>query len=199
MPSIKTQTIYIYIYIYIYQTQLYICRSTTFSCQGFFVVCVYMHINPDLNSNRWLGHIIWSVNCDVTGPLWHQQKAVPCLGWDESISNTRRLSRTTGCARRSHGLTTVLSLAWESPYLGKTVFVLRRGPALVQQDRCYQRTHQQQFVCITVTSHLVLTDNRKKHRSSALLALCGGNPSVTGKRIDAMASSWMGAISSSID
>ena len=23
---------------------------------------------------------------------------------------------------------TVLSLAWESPYLGKTVFILRRGP-----------------------------------------------------------------------
>ena len=29
------------------QTQLYICRSTTSFCQGFFVVCVYMHINPD--------------------------------------------------------------------------------------------------------------------------------------------------------
>ena len=30
-----------------YQTQLYICRSTTSLCQGFFVVCVYMHISPD--------------------------------------------------------------------------------------------------------------------------------------------------------
>ena len=30
-----------------YQTQLYLCRSTTSSCQGFFAVCVYMHINPD--------------------------------------------------------------------------------------------------------------------------------------------------------
>ena len=27
-------------------------------------------------------------------------------------------------------LTTVLSLTWESPYLGKTVFVLKRGPAI---------------------------------------------------------------------
>ena len=26
------------------------------------------------------------------------------------------------------GLTTVLSLTWESPYLGKTVFILRRVP-----------------------------------------------------------------------
>ena len=25
---------------------------------------------------------------------------------------------------------TVLSLTWESPYMGKTVFILRRGPAL---------------------------------------------------------------------
>ena len=30
-----------------YQTQLCICRSTTSLCQGFFVVCVYIHINSD--------------------------------------------------------------------------------------------------------------------------------------------------------
>ena len=29
---------------------------------------------------------------------------------------------------RSEGLATVLSLTWKSPYLGKTVFILRRGP-----------------------------------------------------------------------
>ena len=29
---------------------------------------------------------------------------------------------------------TVLSLAWESPYLGKTVFILRRGPDSVRKD-----------------------------------------------------------------
>ena len=34
-------------YIQKYQTQLYICRSTATLCQGFFVLCVYMHINPD--------------------------------------------------------------------------------------------------------------------------------------------------------
>ena len=36
-----------YGYVQKYQTQLYICQSTTSLCQGFFVVCVYMHINPD--------------------------------------------------------------------------------------------------------------------------------------------------------
>ena len=29
---------------------------------------------------------------------------------------------------------TVLSLTWESPYLGKTVFILRRDPASVLTD-----------------------------------------------------------------
>ena len=37
-------------YIQKYQTELHICRSTTSFCQGFFVVCVYMDINP-INSN----------------------------------------------------------------------------------------------------------------------------------------------------
>ena len=37
----------LYRYIQKYQTQLYICRSMTSMCQVFFVVCVYMHINPD--------------------------------------------------------------------------------------------------------------------------------------------------------
>ena len=31
---------------------------------------------------------------------------------------------------------TVLSLTWESPYLGKTVFILRRGPDLYNGDLC---------------------------------------------------------------
>ena len=32
---------------YTQKYQLHICRSTTSLCQWFFVVCVYMHINPD--------------------------------------------------------------------------------------------------------------------------------------------------------
>ena len=36
-----------YRYIQKYQTRFYICRFTTSLCQGIFVVCVYMHINPD--------------------------------------------------------------------------------------------------------------------------------------------------------
>ena len=43
MLSIKTQT---YRYIQKYQTQLYICRSTTFMYQVFVVVCADMHMNP---------------------------------------------------------------------------------------------------------------------------------------------------------
>ena len=34
-------------YVQKYQTQLYIGRSTSSLCQGFFVVCVYKNINPD--------------------------------------------------------------------------------------------------------------------------------------------------------
>ena len=40
-----------------------------------------------------MGHLIKSVDWDVTGPLW-RQKAVSYLGWDKSISDTRRLPRT---------------------------------------------------------------------------------------------------------
>ena len=39
------------------------------------------------------------MNCDVTGPLWRHQKAVSCLGWDKSISDTWRLTHTPRCTR----------------------------------------------------------------------------------------------------
>ena len=42
-----------------------------------------------------------------------------------SIDRCRLTSIGSPC---QDGLTTVLSLTWESPYLGKTVFILRRGP-----------------------------------------------------------------------
>ena len=74
----------------------------------------------------YIGHLIGSVNCDVTGPLWRNQKAVSCLGWHKSISDTRHLSHTPECTRQD-GLATILSLTWESPSLGKMVFTLRRG------------------------------------------------------------------------
>ena len=60
------------------QTQLYICRFTTSLCQGFLAVCVYMQMDPS-NSNGSLGHLIGSVNCDVTGQSWRHQKVVSCL------------------------------------------------------------------------------------------------------------------------
>ena len=60
-----------------------------------------------LTFNEWLGHLIGSVNCDVTGPLWRHQKAVSCLGWDKSISDTRRLSRTPRCTRQ-----VIISWCW---------------------------------------------------------------------------------------
>ena len=52
--------------------------------------------------------IIRSDNCDVIGPLWPHQKAASCVGWDQSIWDTRCLSRTPRCMRQD-GLTTVSS------------------------------------------------------------------------------------------
>ena len=92
-----------YGYVQTYQTQLYICRSTTSMCQGFFAVCVICS-KISTNSYGWLGHLIGSANCDVTGQLWRHQKAVSCLGWDKSISDTWCLSRTPGCMRQFHPL-----------------------------------------------------------------------------------------------
>ena len=37
---------------------------------------------------------------------------------------------------------TVLSLTWESPYLGKTVFILRRGPVWPVIAHCQQTPHK---------------------------------------------------------
>ena len=34
---------------------------------------------------------------------------------------------------------TVLSLTWESPYLGKTVFILRRGPDISVMEKLSKR------------------------------------------------------------
>ena len=65
------------------------------------LLCVFICSKISINSNGWLGHLIGSVNCDVTGPLWRHQKAVSCLGWDKSISDTRRLSRTPRCTRQN--------------------------------------------------------------------------------------------------
>ena len=60
------------------------------------------------------------------------------------------------------GLATVLSLTWESPYLGKTVFILRWGPGH-QQFLTY---HKQQVICSTY-SHSC-TNNKVTHFSLLL-------------------------------
>ena len=108
------------------------------------LLCVFICSKISINSNGWLGHLIGSVNCDVTGPLWRHQKAVSCLGWDKSISDTRRSSRTPGCTRqidlRPPMLVSYASMyetKWSHGHLifnlgipipGKMVFILRWGP-----------------------------------------------------------------------
>ena len=64
------------------------------------LLCVFICSKISINSNGWLGHLIGSVNCNVTGPLWRHQNAVSCIGMDKSISDTRRLCRTPGCTRQ---------------------------------------------------------------------------------------------------
>ena len=96
-------------YIQKYQTQLYICHLWHLCARdSLHCECLYAH-KFQLTLIEWIiRSLSWSVNCDVTGPLWRHQKAVSCLGWDKSISDTRRLSRTPGCMRQDD-LTTVLS------------------------------------------------------------------------------------------
>ena len=47
-----------------------------------------------IKRNRWIGQLIRSVDCEVTGPLWRHQKAVSCLGLDKSISDARVFEAT---------------------------------------------------------------------------------------------------------
>ena len=56
--------------------------------------CVCLYARKSRLTNGSIGHLIGSVNCHVIGQLWRHQKAVSFLGWDKSISDTRRLSRT---------------------------------------------------------------------------------------------------------
>ena len=90
-------------------------RSCTFVdlrhlCVRDSLLCVFMCTLIPINSNGWLGHLIGPVDCDVTGPLWRHQKAVSCLGGVKSISDTRRLSRTPGCARQVNHVCFVASV-----------------------------------------------------------------------------------------
>ena len=62
--------------------------------------------------------MIGSVNCDVTGSLWCHQKAVSCLGWDKSISDTWLQSRTPGCTRQTY-------LNHVNTYVSKTASLYR--------------------------------------------------------------------------
>ena len=81
---------------------MYRWQSTTSKGHRFFVTCIYMLLNVNymLGINKSLKNR--SINCDVNGPLWRHQKAVPCLSWDQSISNPRRLSRTPWCTRQRY-------------------------------------------------------------------------------------------------
>ena len=38
---------------------------------------------------------------------------------------------------------TVLSLTWESPYLGKTVFIFRRGPGVLNWIEIFDKVNEQ--------------------------------------------------------
>ena len=85
------------------------------------LLCVFICSKISINSNGWLGHLIGSVNCDVTGPLWRHQKAVSCLCWDKSISHARVYE-----TRRSHYLGLVFNMGIPTP--GKDDLYIETGP-----------------------------------------------------------------------
>ena len=95
-------------------------------------ICIWI-----LNNSNWLlGHLNGSVNCDVTGPLWCHQKAVSCLGWDKSISDTQCLSCTPRCMRQDD-LMTVLSPQWDFLYWQDDIFILNQGPVMQKGLPCH--------------------------------------------------------------
>ena len=51
-------------------------------------ICTQISIKFDAK----ISHLIRSVNCDVTCPLWRHKIVVSCLVWDQSIPDTRSLS-----------------------------------------------------------------------------------------------------------
>ena len=76
----KCQT-YIHVYTKISNTVVHLSIYDIFVSGILCCVCLYTH--KSRLTNGLLGHLIGWVNCDVTGPLWHHQKAVSCLrlGW----------------------------------------------------------------------------------------------------------------------
>ena len=71
-------------------------------------LCVFVCTQSPMNSNGWLGHLIGSVDCDVTVPLWRHQDAVSCLGWDKSISDSRGLSSKPRCTRHEYSQQSII-------------------------------------------------------------------------------------------
>ena len=53
---------------------------------------------------------------------------------------------------------TVLSLTWEFPYLGKTVFILRRGPESSQTIVTAEAliTHQHMYMCMCMYMYMYM-------------------------------------------
>ena len=74
---------------------------------------------------------------------------------------------------------TVLSLTWESPYLGKTVFILRRGPgslqcwAISKHSADYNIRHLAKFLFNDLKFSQVSPDDRNQHGWQYLVRCCG--------------------------
>ena len=86
-------------------------------------ICILYHLTT-LKWHRWLTPFLMEDNdlfilCSQSYGCW-------CPGG--------RLNKKDGLTRygNSHVLTAVLSLTWKSPYVDKTVFILRRGPGDIE-------------------------------------------------------------------
>ena len=80
--------------------------------------------------NQWHGSRLWQLQCWCTG-------VVKVLSWAmDMIQQHNKSSYWLNFTKlffpynnhRQYVQLLILSLTWESPYLGKTVFILRRGP-----------------------------------------------------------------------
>ena len=94
-------------------------------------ICTYISVK----SHGWIGHLIRSVNSDVTGPLWHHEQVVSYLVWNQSISDTMRLSYTTGCTRQGYQLSFYCEEFSVLMYFESYKFDL--GQVLLASPRCY--------------------------------------------------------------
>ena len=104
-----------------------------------------------VNQSKLTGHVELNHWFNIWCPLWD------CV-WGMGPGGRLNIKMSSYQYRDSHVKDktvspTVLSLTWESPYLGKTVFILNQGPGWLQSFMVWWSKHRLGNASVAFSSH----------------------------------------------